>query len=160
MAQEARLLLEPLLGPVAANFGEPSTSRHRVLDLGADEFTRGRPHPMIDGSLRDTLVREAGATGETSVLLLDLVLGRAAHADPARSLAAAIGDARRTAESAGRTLVPVASIVGTDADPQGLASQVATLRSAGVEVLPSSAQAARFAAVVLNPALASRVLGS
>jgi FdrA protein len=159
LGQEARLILEPLLGPIAANFGEPVEARHLILDLGADEFTRGRPHPMIDPSARDTRVREAGANGGVGVLLVDLVLGRAAHSDPARSLAAAIREARRTAERAGRSLVPIASVIGTEGDPQGLAAQVAALEEAGVEVLPSSAQAARFAALTLDPALSSRLLG-
>jgi FdrA protein len=159
LAQEARLLLEPLLGPIAANFGEPATGRHRILDLGADEFTRSRPHPMLDPSARDARVREAGAAADVGVLLVDLVLGRGAHPDPARSLAAAIGEARRTAERAGRTLVAIASVVGTEADPQGLAGQIASLREAAVEVLPSSAQAARFAALVQEPGLTSRLLG-
>jgi FdrA protein len=160
LAHEARLVLEPLIGPVGGNVGSAATSAHRVMDLGADEFTRGRPHPMIDPSARDGLVREAGRTGAVGVLLLDVVLGRAAHRDPARTLAAAIGDARRDAERDGRALRVVASVVGTDADPQGRAAQVDALERAGVEVLPSNAQAARFAALALDPALAPNVFGA
>ncbi|MBM3219237.1 MAG: hypothetical protein FJZ38_11270 [Candidatus Rokubacteria bacterium] len=159
LAHEARLVLEPLIGPVGGNVGTAATSAHRVMDLGADEFTRGRPHPMIDPSARDGLVREAGRTAGVGVLLLDLVLGRAAHPDPARSLAAAIGDARREAERDGRALRVVASVVGTDADPQDRAAQIDALKHAGVEVLPSNTQAARFAALALDPTLAPKILG-
>jgi FdrA protein len=149
LAHEAHLILEPLLGSIA----------HRILDLGEDEYTRGRPHPMIDPSQREAMVREAGDARDVGVLLLDLVLGRAAHADPARPLAVAIRDARARAERDGRTLVVVASVVGTAQDPQGLASQFAALEGAGAVVLPSNAEAARFAALALVPDLAPRLLG-
>jgi FdrA protein len=147
LAQEAGLVLEPLVGP------------QQIIDLGADEFTRGRPHPMLDPTLRDTKVREAGGSPEVGVLLLDLVLGRAAHLDPARSLSAAIRDARAAAERDGRTLAVVASVVGTASDPQGLSGQISMLEAAGVTVLPSNAEAARFAALVLRPDHAPALLG-
>jgi FdrA protein len=149
LAHEAHLILEPLLGSIA----------HRILDLGDDEYTRGRPHPMIDPSRREAMVREAGDARDVGVLLLDLVLGRAAHLDPAPSLAAAIRDARASAQRDGRALVVVTSIVGTEQDPQRLGTQLAALEGAGAVVLPSSAEAARFAALALVPDLATRLLG-
>lgn len=162
LAHEARLLLEPLLGPIAGNIraGDRAVeSTHRILDLGADEFTRGRPHPMIDPSPRDARVRDAGRADDIAVLLLDLVLGRASHPDPASTLCAAIRDARARAERDGRSLLTVASVVGTDADPQGWSVQTALLEAAGVVVLPSNAQAARFAALALAPERLSSLLG-
>ena len=153
LAHEARLLLESLLGPPAMD-----AAGHRVIDLGADEFTVGRPHPMIDPSERDTRIRAAGAAPSVGVLLVDLVLGRAAHPDPAQPLAAAVQDAGAAAARAGRSLAVVASVVGTEADPQNLHAQTATLQRAGVEVLPSNAQACRFAALLLRPELANRLL--
>lgn len=148
LAHEARLILAPLLGPVP----------HRILDLGDDEYTRGRPHPMIDPSGREAMIRSAGGARDTGVLLLDLVLGRAAHPDPARSLAAAIRDARAAAARDGRALAVVASVVGTEQDPQGLAAQTRALEAAGAVVLPSNAQAARFAALTLAPTLIATLL--
>lgn len=150
LAHEAGLVLEPLVGAAA----------YRLVDLGDDEFTRGRPHPMIDPLARAARVRQAGAAANVGVLLLDLVLGHAVHPDPAAPLASAIYDARRTADAAGRALVTVASVVGTDADPQNLRRQIATLEAAGVEVLPSNAQAARFAALLTRPELQPSLLGS
>jgi FdrA protein len=146
LAQEASLVIEPLVGA------------QRIIDLGADEFTRGRPHPMLDPSLRDAKIREAASSPEIGVILLDVVLGRAAHPDPARSLSAAIRDARTVAERQGRSLPVVASVVGTAGDPQGLANQIALLEAAGVTVLPSNAQAARFAALALRPDQAPALL--
>jgi FdrA protein len=160
LAHEARLLLEPLIGAVASNLGPGGEGGpHRILDLGADEFTVGRPHPMLDPEPRAARVREAGGDPAVGVLVLDLVLGRAVHADPARPLAAAVRDARARAEADGRSLPVVASVVGTAGDPQGLDSQIAALEAAGVEVLPSNAQAARFAALLLRPELAASLLG-
>ncbi len=160
LAHEARLLLEPLLGPIGSNASGAATAAHRILDLGADEFTIGRPHPMLDPTARDARVLEAGREAGVGVLLLDVVLGRAAHPDPARSLARAVSEAREAARRAGRRLLVVASVVGTVGDPQGLGGQVEQLESAGVEVLPSNAQAARFVACALRPDLASALLGT
>src|SRR5262249_26522588 len=129
-----------------------------ILDLGADEFTVGRPHPMLDPEARAARVREAGRDPAVGVLLVDLVLGRAAHPDPAAPLAAAIRDARAAA-AAGRGLTALGSVVGTEGDPQGLRGQVAALEAAGCVVWPSSAQAARFAALCLRPDRARELLG-
>lgn len=160
LAYEARLLLEPLVGLIASNLGPGGDgSRHRLLDLGADEFTVGRPHPMLDPEARAVRVREAGRDPRVGVLLVDLVLGRGAHADPAAPLAAAIGDARGAAAADGRSLAVVASIIGTAEDPQGLGGQVAALEAAGAEVLRSNAQASRLAALLVRPELTASLLG-
>jgi FdrA protein len=158
LGHEARILLEPLLGPIESALAGPAEVSHRIVDLGADELTEGRPHPMIDPSGRAALVREAGRCPDVGVLLVDLVLGRAAHGDPARPLSAAVMDARAAAAEAGRSLAVVASVLGTEADPQGLGAQIAALEAAGAAVLPSSAQAARVAALVLRPDLAATLL--
>ncbi|MEK6712495.1 MAG: acyl-CoA synthetase FdrA [Nitrospinota bacterium] len=158
LAHEAHLLLEPLLGHVPFNPAGNGGSPHRVLDLGDDAYTVGRPHPMLDPGARAEWVRRAGRSESAGVLLLDLVLGRAAHPDPARPQAEAVREARAAAAKEGRRLHAVASVVGTAGDPQGLAGQAAQLEAAGVEVLPSNAQACRFAALLLRPGLAERLL--
>jgi FdrA protein len=143
-------VLEPLIGPVGARLGEVSSSGHRVVDLGDDEFTVGRPHPMLDPGFRADCVREAGRSKGVGIVLVDLVLGRGAHQNPGRALADAVYEARHTAERDGRVLVVAGSIVGTRGDPQGLARQTAMLEAAGVELFASNAQAARFAGLVLE----------
>jgi FdrA protein len=155
LAHEARVLLEPLVGAVGALLNHAG---HRIVDLGEDEFTLGRLHPMLDPAGRAALVREAGQAGDADVLLLDLVLGRAAHADPAGPLVAAIDDARRAAKGRGRTLAVIASVVGTVGDPQNSAAQRAALEAAGAVVFPSNAQAARFAALLLDRRLEGKLL--
>lgn len=148
LCQEAALLLQPLLGPLAAE--EQAGAVHTAIDLGAERYTRGRPHPMIDPALRLEALARAAADPAAGVILLDVVLGFCAHPDPAGVLAPAIARARAEAAAAGRGLAVVTSVCGTDQDPQGYARQVQALEAAGAIVAPSNAQAARLAGAVLR----------
>lgn len=124
----------------------------RLVDLGDDEFTVGRPHPMIDARLRSERIVEVGADSDVGVLLLDVVLGFSSHPDPAGGLLEAIATARQAASRDGRYLAVVASVCGTPHDPQNLADQEAKLRAVGVVLAPSNAQAARVAALIAGAA--------
>lgn len=147
LAYEAIGILASQLSDVAPTvLGEGGG--HRVVDLGEDRFTVGRPHPMLDGRLRREWIAREAADAATAVLLLDAVLGYGAHPDPAGEIVPAIRDAIDAARRSGRTLAVVASVTGTDADPQNRARQVATLREAGAVVMPSNAQATRLAASI------------
>jgi succinyl-CoA synthetase alpha subunit len=118
---------------------------HTALDLGDDQFTVGRPHPMIDQATRiERLLKEA-ADPEVRVIVLDVVLGWGAHADPAGELAPVIAQARAIAARAGRALAVIGFVCGTELDPQGLARQEATLRKAGMVLAGNSANAAWLA---------------
>ncbi len=123
---------------------------HTCIDMGADEFTVGRPHPMIDLRARIERLHREAQDPAVAVVLLDVVLGYGSHADPAAELAPAIRDACGTADADGRHLVVLGSVCGTDRDPQQLAKQEAALHGAGMVVVPSNAQAARVAAVALG----------
>ncbi len=147
LAHESRLIIGSLLGEEIAWNGE--AGRHRILDLGDDRYTAGKPHPMIDPQPRAEMVREAATDENTGVVLFDLILGRGSAADPAGALARAI----REAGSRARSLLFVASVVGTANDPQDMGGQIGVLEEAGAVVLPSSAQAARFAAALIRPEL-------
>jgi succinyl-CoA synthetase alpha subunit len=137
---------------IAAVLGAGAAGAHRLVDLGDDAFTVGRPHPMIDDRLRTERLAALGDDPSAAVVLLDVVLGHGSHPDPAPALAAAVGAARRRAASAGRHLVAVASVCGTAADPQGLERQEAGLREGGVLVAISNARAARLAALAVREA--------
>ena len=119
---------------------------HVLLDLGDDAYTRGRPHPMIDPEMRARLLEAALRERGVAVVLLDLVLGYGAHPDPAGQIAQSLARVPR------RRAHVIASVTGTDDDPQGLATQVARLRAAGVLVAGSNAEAALSAARALKPA--------
>jgi FdrA protein len=113
---------------------------HRFVDLGDDEYTRGKPHPMIEPELRNEHVAAALKDPSVGVLLVDMVLGYGAHEDPA-------GVFLRN-DLAGKTVV--ASVTGTEQDPQGYSRQAAKLRAAGVLVAASNAQAAELAASIVS----------
>jgi succinyl-CoA synthetase alpha subunit len=115
-----------------------------LIDLGDDVFTRGRPHPMIDQRLRNERLIEEAADPEVAVILLDVVLGYGAHPDPASEIVPTLIRIKKK----GRSPVIVASVCGTDEDPQGLTKQEAALRDAGVLLEGSNARAARLAAAI------------
>jgi len=134
-----------------ATAGDP-VAGHVLWDLGDDALTVGRPHPMIEPALRDRYVAEAGGDTAVSVILADCVIGYGAHPDPAAGLATAASTALHTARRAERRLVVIASVTGTDRDPQGYGRQQRTLQEAGVVVAESNAAAARCAAELLQGA--------
>ena len=149
LCYEAQVVLSRCLGPVYSNIplspdlALPAPSgAHICLDLGEEEYTRGRPHPMIDPSARREVVRDQAGGRDVAVVLLDVVLGHGSHANPAGEIAATCADlvARGTAV--------VAYVLGTHADPQDFDAQRRTLREAGALVAQTSAHAARVAAAI------------
>jgi FdrA protein len=149
LAYEAVSLLQERLEQVTTGV-QGGGGGHRVMDLGGDTFTVGRPHPMIDGTIRSAWIRQEAQDPSTAVLLLDVVLGYGAHPDPASEILPAIQEATRQAQTSGRHLAVAASVCGTDRDPQNRAAQVAVLRAHDVVVMPSNAQATRFAALIAS----------
>jgi succinyl-CoA synthetase alpha subunit len=114
-----------------------------LIDLGEDEFTVGRPHPMIDYSLRNRRILEEAADPGTAVILLDVVLGYGANPDPAAELATVL---RQTA----RKVAVVCSVTGTDQDPQNRSRVATALRKAGAIVMPSNAAACKLAGRIIQ----------
>src|SRR6266566_5066852 len=121
---------------------EQGQEGHCAIDFGADEYTHGRPHPMIDPSLRLKRLQEEAGKAETAVILLDVILGYCAHADPASVHVPVIREALLKAKRDGRNLTVVISLCGTEGDPQRLSMQEAKFREAGAEVFMSNAEAA------------------
>jgi FdrA protein len=119
------------------------SQQHTLIDLGEDVFTVGRPHPMIDYSLRNRRILEEAQDPATALILLDVVLGYGANMDPAGELAPVIRKAR-----AKRPLIFACSVTGTPRDPQNRTKVVEGLESAGARVFPSNAAASKFAAQV------------
>ncbi|MBA3236240.1 MAG: acyl-CoA synthetase FdrA [Chloroflexi bacterium] len=140
LAGEAKLIVKAMLGKETA-------SVHEIIDLGDDEYTVGRPHPMIDPRLRNEYIGVVADEPSTAVILLDVVLGHGSSPDPAGALVTAIEAAR-----SGRGIAVVASVCGTAADPQDLSAQEATLARAGVILATSNARAARIATAIVAPA--------
>ncbi len=118
---------------------------HQFVDFGDDRYTRGRAHPMIDPTLRNQAILDAGADPTVGVVLLDVILGYGAHADPAGIVAPAVEQARARARRDGRELHFLAHVVGTSLDPQDLARQEAELRRVNVHLFDSNEEAATAA---------------
>ena len=126
------------------------SQENTIIDMGDDEFTQGRPHPMIDPSLRDARIRDEVADPTTAVVLFDVVLGYGASADdPTAGLLGVIGSAKAKARAAGRTVAFIGYVCGTDQDPQNRGKVVAGLKSAGVLVASSNAEAATWSAAII-----------
>jgi FdrA protein len=160
LCDEAMFLFKKASGePVYSNVAKadderleaPEVSRgHTFVDLGDDRFTVGRPHPMIDPSLRNSRILQEANDEETAVILLDVELGYGSHEDPAGVVAEAVRTARKMAALQDRELCFVAYVCGTPADYQNYTAQVVRLEEEGVLLAPSNATAARLAAKIVK----------
>ena len=152
LCYESLVILSRLLGPVYSNtpidkrYGLPAPDgAHVCLDLGEEEYTKGRPHPMIDPQARVELLRQEGASPDTAVVVIDVVLGHGSHADPAGELAPVCRDLIE--DGAGPQVV--AYVLGTHGDPQDFDAQRAKLRDAGCIVTETAARASLAAAAII-----------
>jgi FdrA protein len=125
------------------------SQEHTIVDLGEDEFTVGRLHPMMDNELRIRRLLEEARDPSVAVIMLDVVIGYGSHMDPASELAPAIAEARSIAKQAGRYLEIVAVVTGTDEDPQDFNHQVEQLQAAGAWVDPSNEVVVRYVGKIL-----------
>ncbi|HEA47202.1 MAG TPA: acyl-CoA synthetase FdrA [bacterium] len=153
LCDEAMLILKDLIGDIYSNIPlRPSlklkdsrlSQENSLVDLGDDEFTRGRPHPMIDFTLRNERIIQEARDPQTAVILLDIVLGYGAYLHPANALASAIEEAKE------KNVSVIASLCGTEDDPQDYKRQREELEKMGVIIMPSNAQAARLAALIIT----------
>jgi FdrA protein len=149
LCYEAQVILSEVLGPVYSNIPlrkglelPAPAGAHVCLDLGEEEYTKGRPHPMIDPAARREIMREQAFGPDVAAVLLDVVLGYGSHPDPAGEIAATCADI-----VAGGAAV-VCYVLGARGDQQGLGRQRAKLAEAGAIVTESAAQAARTAAAI------------
>ncbi|MGE5777083.1 MAG: acyl-CoA synthetase FdrA [Chloroflexota bacterium] len=160
LCYEAQVIWEKILeGRVYSNAPLPGgpalpdstkSYQHTAVDLGEEEFTVGRPHPMIDNDLRIRRILQEARDPQVAVIMLDVVIGYGAHSDPASELVEAVKEARRLSHDEGCELTFVASVTGTEDDPQCLSRTVSTLEHAGVIVCNSNSAAARFAALLVS----------
>lgn len=123
---------------------------HTIVDLGEDEFTVGRLHPMMDNELRIRRLMEEADDPEVAVILLDVVIGFGSHPDPASELGPAIAEAKAKAEKAGRYLEVVVVCTGTEEDPQKLSHQIRQLKRGGAWVETSNEAAVRYAGQIIQ----------
>jgi FdrA protein len=125
------------------------SQENTIIDMGDDEFTQGRPHPMIDPTLRNARIRDDAADPATAVVLFDVVLGYGSSNNPVEELIPLINTANADAKSKGRAIAFVAHVCGTDLDPQDRGKVIADLETAGVLVATSNAEAATWSSLIV-----------
>ena len=155
LCDETQLVLKNAIGNVFSN--TPllpdfklqdvwKSKEHTILDLGDDEFTAGRPHPMIDFSLRNKRIVEEAKDKDVAVIMLDVVLGYGSNRNPDDELVPAINKAKEISPD----LQVICSITGTDKDPQDFNKVKMALEKAGVIVMPSNVAAAELCAEIIQ----------
>jgi len=159
LAHETLLIYRELVGeaysntPLSKRFAlkDPSRSRaNSVVDFGDEYFTAGRPHPMIDPTMRRLRIIQEAGDPAVAAILLDVVLGYGSSSDPGGSLLGAIQEGRQRAVASGRTVAFMAHVCGTDADPQSLTDQSRKLAEEGVALFPTNAQMAITSALLVG----------
>lgn len=119
--------------------------KHSFIDLGDDNFTVGKPHPMIEPSLRNARLIQEAKDKETAVILFDVEIGYGSHVEPTEVVLEAIREAKQIAKADNREIMFVAYVLGTDKDTQSLDKQIRLLKQEGVLVASSNARAAHLA---------------
>lgn len=127
-----------------------SADGFEVADLGDDIYTQGKPHPMIDPDTRIQFFKKAAEDDSTAIILFDVVLGYGSHEDMASALVPGIKKIQQEAKAKGKEIYFVATVCGTNQDPQDIADQKAKLESAGVILRDSNNQAVRTALGMLD----------
>ncbi len=151
LCDEAQRLLQPVIGEISSNTPVkgckemPDVYRshgHCIIDLGDDNFTRGKAHPMIDPAYRAERMIQEIADKEAGLILFDVVLGYGSHLDMAGEMVAAIEEGRR---KSGRKPLLAACICGTREDPQNYGQQQKILEDAGIKVFPTNVAMVKYA---------------
>jgi FdrA protein len=159
LTAEALSILRPHVKDLTSNVAKKEvekmknplvSSGHNLVDLGDDIFTLGKPHPMIEPTIRLERILHEAKQPETAVLLLDFELGLGSHEDPIGVTLEALKEAQAIAKKDQRHLSIVAYVCGTDKDAQNLASSEERLKSLGILVAKTNAHAALIAAKLVE----------
>ena len=157
-AYETQVILNGILKDLFSNAPTGGTKKlpqsskskkHSILDLGEEEFTQGRPHPMIDPTIRRLRLVEESQDPEVGVVMMDFVLGYGSNPDPVGAVLKEIGQVKATARKSSRYLSIVTHVCGTKRDPQGYDESVRKLENAGALVFPTNALAAIASAQII-----------
>lgn len=157
LCDEAMLYLQKKFGKIFSNTPLENecklkdsriSEKDTIVDLGDNEFTKGRAHPMIDTSYRKLRLLNEAKDSEVAIILLDIVIGYGSNPDPAGAMIETITNTKQEFEKRGQYLSVIASVCGTEADPQSLSQQESKLKEAGVICMPSNFQAVRLAAKI------------
>ncbi|MEQ5326462.1 acyl-CoA synthetase FdrA [Proteus sp. fly-1008] len=154
LAAECAMLLSEKLNVEVDNEHKQGTmldaDGHKIIDMGDDFYTQGKPHPMIDPSTRNKFISELSNKTEAGVLLVDFVIGYGATQDPAGAL---IQEIKKLNEKRGEAnpLITIATITGTEDDPQNRSEQQKQLKEAGIIVMDTLPEAVLLAKELIQP---------
>jgi len=126
------------------------SEKHTIIDLGDDEFTVGRPHPMIDYSTRNKRILAEANDLETAVILLDIVLGYGSNMNPLTDIIPVIKEVKKLTSQQKRYIPIICSVTGTVEDPQNRTTVAAALTAEGVLVMESNAAASKLAKFLIE----------
>jgi len=126
------------------------SEKHIIIDLGDDEYTVGKPHPMIDYSTRNKRILAEANDVETAVILLDIVLGYGSNMDPLSEIIPILKEVKKITVHHKRYLPVICSVTGTEKDPQNRTTVAAALTTEGVLVLESNAAASKLAKFLIE----------
>jgi succinyl-CoA synthetase alpha subunit len=158
-SEEAVLMLQDMVPTLHSNlsFGKVRQLANRhvsvensLVDMGDEEFTKGRPHPVMDPSILNERLMKEGADPEVAVILFDLLFGHGIHRDPVGAIEGSLRAIREKSASEGRYVSMVASLCGTDLDIQGVEDQRKRLQDLGVLIQTGNAKAALLAGLILG----------
>jgi len=122
------------------------SKEHTLVDLGEDEFTVGRLHPMMDFDLRNKRILQEAKDDETAIILFDLVLGYGANIDPIGEILPVIKEAQIIAPD----ISFICSVTGTELDPQNKNKVIEILEKNDILVMPSNAAAAEIVNLIIK----------
>lgn len=157
--EESILILQDMLSELYSNIkfqkavqleNVNQSYKHTLIDIGAEEFTKGKPHPVIDPSIIKERLWKEGSDSNVVVILLDILLGYGAHIDPAGVIEDTLRLIKEKAEKDQRHLSIIVSVCGTRKDPQNLYTQLEKLKKIGCIIMPSNAQAAFLSGLILS----------
>ena len=154
LCTEAHLVLQSEGLHVSSNAvkSDPSVtsneqSMHQLTDLGADEYTLGKPHPMLEPSVRTPYLTSELHDPSNAVIMLDIVLGYGAHSNPAKEVAEVVNEA--LSKVADKPIV-IASVCGTEDDPQNYQQQCSELKQAGIVLCHCNSEMAKLGAAIIK----------
>lgn len=127
-----------------------SSFHNTCIDLGDDDFTIGKPHPMIDPASRVERIRREALDLETAIVLMDFVLGYGSNIDPAGEMIESIREAKISMSKQNKYLCVIGYVCGTNKDPQDYKKQCEKLKQEGVILMESNAQAVKLCSLILG----------
>ncbi len=130
--------------------GTDKSREHCFLDMGANEFTVGRPHSLVSPETKLERIIMELCSPETAILITDIVIGYGTAKNQASLLVQAFDKAARITNGKSREVIVLSSVCGTDNDLPSRSSEIEILKDAGIFVFGSNAAAANYAADLIN----------